>query len=109
MAKYGIPYMGSKDKIAGSLALNFPQKKHFYDLFGGGFSVTHYMLINRARDYEHFYYNEIVPSTVELVRKAIAGEYSYDRFKPEWISREQFFKRIDDAYVRICWSFGNNQ
>lgn len=106
---FGIPYMGNKSDIVASLALNFPAAENFYDLFGGGFSVTHYMLTNKAHKYKNFHYNEIVPSTVELVKKAINGDFNYDKFKPEWISREDFFKRIDDPYVRICWSFGNNQ
>ncbi len=106
---YGIPYMGNKADIVASLALNFPAAENFYDLFGGGFSVTHYMLTNKSLKYKYFHYNEIVPSTVDLIKKAINGDFNYNKFKPEWISREEFFKRIDDPYVRIIWSFGNNQ
>ena len=109
MAEYGIPYMGSKQEIIKSLAMNFPKADHFYDLFGGGFSVTHYMLVNRAHQYKHFHYNEKESCTVELIKKAIKGEYSYARFKQPWVSRDDFFKQINDPYVRICWSFGNNQ
>jgi len=107
---YGIPYMGSKSGIMPSLALNFPAADHFYDLFGGGFSVSHYMLKNKGQRYKHFHYNEIKSDVVELVKRAIAGEFNYDVYKPEWISREDFFKRKDtDAYMRCLWSFGNNQ
>jgi hypothetical protein len=110
VSRYGIPYMGSKDKIAASLALNFPKADHFYDLFGGGFSMSHYMVENKAKRYKHFHYNEIKADIVNLVKRAIAGEFNYDVFKPEWISREAFFARKDtDAYVRCIWSFGNNQ
>ena len=110
MSNYGIPYMGSKAKIAASIALNFPKADHFYDLFGGGFSMTHYMVENKAKRYKHFHYNEIKADVVDLVKSAIAGEFNYDVFKPEWISREAFFARKDtDAYVRCLWSFGNNQ
>lgn len=102
--------MGSKAKIAASIALNFPPAENFYDLFGGGFSMTHYMIERRAKRYKHFHYNEIKSDVVDLVKKAIAGEFNYRVFKPEWISREDFFKRKDnDAYVRCIWSFGNNQ
>ena len=41
--KYGLPYQGSKTKIVEHIAKYFPNADHFYDLFGGGFSVTHYM------------------------------------------------------------------
>ena len=109
MSNYGIPYMGSKDKIVASIAMNFPKAEHFYDLFGGGFSVTHYMLVNKSKNYSHFHYNEIKSDIVDLVKKSINGDFNYNKFKPEWISRDQFFKRLDDPYVRICWTFGNNQ
>ena len=33
---YGIPYKGSKNKIAESIIAQLPSAKHFYDLFGGG-------------------------------------------------------------------------
>lgn len=109
MAKYGIPYMGSKSKIARSLAMNFPSADHFYDLFGGGFSMTHYMVLNCSQKYKHFHYNEIEHSTVQLVRDAIAGKYSYNNFKPPWVSRDDFINNIKDPYIKICWSFGNDQ
>lgn len=37
MKQYGLPYMGSKDKIADSLMKVLPDGKRFVDLFGGGF------------------------------------------------------------------------
>jgi hypothetical protein len=102
--------MGSKAKIAASIALNFPSAENFYDLFGGGFAMTHYMVEKKAKRYKYFHYNEIKSDVVELVKSAINGDFNYDRFKPEWISREMFFARKDtDAYIRCCWSFGNNQ
>jgi len=110
MSEYGIPYMGSKAGIAASLALNFPQAEHFYDLFGGGFSISHYMINHKSKRYKYFHYNEIKKDVTELVRKAINGEYNYNVFQPPWVSREDFFKYKDtDAYIRCLWSFGNNQ
>jgi len=107
---FGIPYMGSKQDIIASLALNFPKAENFYDLFGGGFSVTHYMMLMKSKKYQNFHFNELIPSTVELIKKAINGDFNYDKFKPDWVSREQFFKNKDScAYTRILWSFGNNQ
>ena len=71
--------------------------------------MTHYMLENKAHRYKRFFYNEIKSDIVDLVKRAIAGEYSYKVFKPKWISREDFFANSDDPYIRVCWSFGNNQ
>ncbi len=109
MAKWGCPYMGSKDKIAESIAMIFPKATHFYDLFGGGFSISHCMVLNKRHRFQHFHYNEIKADIVDLVKRAVAGEFNYDSFKPKWISREDFFDNLDDPYIRVCWSFGNNQ
>ena len=107
---FGISYMGGKQDIIASLALNFPKAENFYDLFGGGFSVTHYMMLMKSKRYQNFHFNEIIPSTVELIKKAISGDFSYDKFKPEWVSREDFLKNKDTcAYTRLLWSFGNCQ
>jgi hypothetical protein len=107
--KYGISYQGSKTKIIEHIAKFFPNADHFYDLFGGGFSVSHYMLEHRRKSFKHFHFNEIRPGICELVKDAIAGKYSNDIFKPEWISRERFLAEKDsNAYVKIIWSFGND-
>jgi site-specific DNA-adenine methylase len=107
--KYGIPYQGSKTKLIEKIARFFPNADHFYDLFGGGFSVSHYMLIHRRKSYKHFHYNELRPGLCELIRDAISGKYSYDNFKPPFVSREEFFaKKESCAYTKIIWSFGNN-
>jgi hypothetical protein len=110
MAQFGIPYQGSKDKIIHKIASIFPKADHFYDLFGGGFSVTHYMLLFHATKYKQFHFNELESSTVTLIKDAISGRYSYDVFKPKWIDRATFERdKNHDAYTRIIWSFGNNQ
>lgn len=107
--KYGIPYQGSKTKIIDKIARFFPNADHFYDLFGGGFSVTHYMLKNRRKSFKYFHYNEIRPGLCEMIKDAIDGKYNYDVFKPEWISRERFMaEKESNAYIKIIWSFGNN-
>ena len=90
MSNYGIPYMGSKSDIVASIALNLPVADNFYDLFGGGFCVTHYMMEKRSHKYKHFHFNEINKNVVELIKKAINGDFNYDKFKPVWISREDF-------------------
>jgi hypothetical protein len=110
VSNFGMPYMGSKAKIAASIALNFPAAENFYDLFGGGFAMSHYMVEKKSKRYKYFHYNEIKSDVVDLVKSAINGDFNYDKFKPEWISREMFHARKDtDAYVACIWSFGNNQ
>jgi len=107
--KYGIPYQGSKTKLIEKIARFFPNADHFYDLFGGGFSVSHYMIKHRSKSYKHFYYNELRSNICELIKDAINGKYNYDVFKPEWISRERFEAEKENcAYIKLIWSFGNN-
>ena len=49
--RYGLPYMGSKNKIAEWVVSHFPEKKHFYDLFAGGCAVTHCAMLKRKWTY----------------------------------------------------------
>lgn len=106
---YGMPYKGSKQAIIKLLAEQFPKADNFYDLFGGGFSVTHFLIENKRDNYKQFHFNEIDTGVVELIKKAINGDYSFENFTPEWVSRETFFREKEsDPYIKFCWSFGNN-
>ena len=106
---YGIPYQGSKSKIAENICRVFPRAENFYDLFGGGFSITHCMLLKRGQDYKQFHFNEIRKGIIELIQDAIKGRYSYQNYNPEWVSREDFLrKKESDALTKMLWSFGNN-
>lgn len=107
--QWGIPYQGSKSKVISRISKYFPNADHFYDLFGGGFSVTHYMITMRKNSYKQFHYNELRPGLPELIQDAINGKYNFDVFKPEWISRERFEREKEtNPYIKIIWSFGNN-
>jgi len=106
---YGIPYMGSKSSICEELCSIFPRAENFYDLFGGGFSITHFMLKHRSSHYKQFHFNEIRPGVCELIKEAIAGRYSYDVYLPPWISRDEFHARKEsEPMVNLFWSFGND-
>lgn len=106
MRLYGIPYMGSKNTIAEEIINFLPNGRRFVDLFGGGFAMSHCAYLSGK--YEQVYYNEINPLVVDLIRKAINGDYNYSKFKPEFITREKFFELKDkDGYVKYIWSFGN--
>lgn len=100
--KYGLPYMGSKNKIAEWVVGHFPEKKYFYDLFAGGCAVTHCAMLRSK--FETFTINDISKMT-EFFTDVISGKYADEK---RWISHEDFFRLKDnDEYVRICWSFGN--
>ena len=104
MINYGIPYKGSKNKIAENIIAQLPSAKHFYDLFGGGGAMTHCALLSGKYKYVH--YNEFNPLVFKAFKMAINGEFEGET---RWISREDFENLKDtDPYVAICFSFGNN-
>ena len=101
--KYGMPYKGSKNKLAGQIFELFPRKKNFYDLFCGGCAMTHYGLLHG--DFENYFMNDINPACPELFMDAVHGKFKDEK---RWISREDFFRLKDsEPYVAFCWSFGN--
>ena len=104
MKQYGMPYMGSKDKIAAWVVGNLPTRKNFYDLFAGGCAITHRALLEGR--WENYLANDLDGRMPRLFLDAINGKYADEK---EWISREKFKARKDtDPYISACWSFGNN-
>ena len=108
----GIPYMGSKRKLAGkiidAIIRDNPRAKYFYDLFGGGGSISLEAL--KRNQFEKVFYNEIDSGVVNLLKK-IQTEGVTEEFY-EWIDRETFhaLKNGSDwkaGLVKTCWSFGN--
>ena len=100
--RFGVSYMGSKNKIVKALIPQLPSAKYFIDLFAGGCAMTHGAILSGK--YERFIANDIgdAPS---LFQRAINGEF---RDEKRWISRDDFFALKDsDPYVRYIWSFGN--
>ena len=103
--RYGLPYKGSKNKIADWVVEQLPPAGHFYDLFCGGCAVTHAAMAHGK--YRYYHANDILADVPQLFYDACNGKYRNER---RWISREGFFALKDtDAHVRLCWSFGNNQ
>lgn len=102
--RYGIPYQGSKNKIAKRLIDLFPSAEHFYDLFAGGCAVSHCALLSGKWRKVHI---SDMTDSVLLFRDCLQGNLPDGS---EWISRDEFYARKDsDPYVRLLWSFGNNQ
>lgn len=100
---YGLPYQGSKSKIADWILEKLPEAENLYDLFGGGGAITHKALLSNK--YKNIYYNDIQTGLTQLFKDAVDGKYKNET---RWISREDFNKLKDtDLYVAYCWSFGN--
>ena len=101
--QFGVPYMGSKNKIVKKLIEQLPSAKYFIDLFAGGCAMTHGAMLSGK--YERFIANDISDAP-SLFLDAINGKFKNET---RWISRDDFFALKDkEPYVRYCWSFGNN-
>ena len=102
---YGVPYQGSKNRIAKDIVELLPDGNRLVDLFAGGCAITHAAILSGK--YEKFLCNDPYPHGSNLFKNALNGEYS----KPEylrWVSREEFFaKKETDDFVKLCYSFGN--
>ena len=99
--KYGLPYKGSKTKIADAIIEHIPPAKVFYDLFAGGCAITHAALLSGK--WERVIANDIKPYPA-LFRDAVLGKY---RNEYKWVSREEFFAS-DDPFDKLIFSFGND-
>ncbi len=101
--RYGLPYMGSKNKIADWVIDCLPPAEHFYDLFCGGCAVTHAAMLKHK--YKHYHVNDITDMGM-VFKKVIDGDYKPDY---HWVSREKFeTNKRKDLLMAMCWSFGNN-
>ena len=105
MAKnYGLPYTGSKSKIAHWVVDNLPCGRVLIDAFAGGCAITHRALLSQK--WQTIIANDINGKYPQLFLDAIHGRY---RDEKRWISREDFERlKSQDAFVACCWSFGNN-
>ena len=101
---YGLPYQGSKNRIAKRLVEALPPAPVLYDVFCGGCAVTHAAMLSGK--YQRFVINDRRDWLPDAFRKAIHGGYAHE---DRWISREEFERlRSTDAYAAMCFSFGND-
>lgn len=100
---YGVPYQGSKSRIARWVISHLPKAETLYDVFAGGCAITHVALISNR--FKRVVCNDITDAP-SLFLDAVNGKFhDCDR----WVSREEFEMFKDtDPFVRIVWSFGNN-
>ena len=101
---YGIPYKGSKNKIAEWVLQNLPPAEILYDLFGGGGAISHIAL--ESGKYDKVVYNELNKPIAQLFCNAVHGKY---KNHIQWVSRSDFkaLKQVD-PFIATIWSFGNN-
>ena len=101
---YGLPYTGSKSRIAHWVIDNLPSGRVLIDAFAGGCAITHRALLSQK--WQTIIANDINGKYPQLFLDAVRGKYRDER---RWISREDFERlKSQDAFVACCWSFGNN-
>ena len=102
--RYGIPYKGSKNKIAEKVVAFLPSGERLVDICAGGCAITHAALLSGK--WGSVLANDIDPMPLKLFDDAVHGRL---KDRTEWVSREMFFAMKDtDPYIRYAWSFGNN-
>ena len=101
---YGLPYTGSKSRIAHWVIDNLPSGRVLIDAFAGGCAITHRALLSQK--WQTVIANDINGKYPQLFADAMHGQY---RDEKRWISREDFERlKSKDAFVACCWSFANN-
>lgn len=109
----GIPYMGSKRKIAKDL-VDFILERHpevdtVYDLFGGGGQMT-FEFAQRAQ-IKKVIYNDFDSGVTSLMKKILEDGVTEEFY--EWFDMDTFHELKNGTdwkagLVKTCWSFGGN-
>lgn len=100
--KLGLPYQGSKRRIAKRIVDLFPAAPVLVDVFAGGCAVTHAALLSGK--FDQVIANDLsdAPGLFYYCAKYGVSE------KPRWVSREEFFAKKDtDPLIRYVFSFKN--
>ena len=101
---YGLPYKGSKNRIAKKILDVLPAAPVLYDVFCGGCAITHAAMLSGK--YSRVVANDINGMIPHAFETAITGGF---RNEDRWISRDDFQRLYKtDPYVAICFIFGNN-
>lgn len=98
---YGIPYQGSKNRIAKKIIDLLPSAEVFVDVFAGGCAVTHAAL--ESGKFKTVIANDVGPGPA-VFHAAASGRLP---IRPKWVSREEFFK-TDDPVIKYYYSFKND-
>lgn len=102
--RYGMPYQGSKSRIADWVVGNLPSAPVLVDIMCGGGAVSHAALLSGK--YGRVVLND-VNGMADVFVRAVHGEYADYSFVPD---REQFnAMKGSDSLVSLLYSFGNNQ
>ena len=101
-AKLGLPYQGSKRRIAAKIVDLFPTAPVLVDVFAGGCAVTHAALLSGK-------FGNVIANDLSDAPQLFyyCAKYGVPE-KPRWVSREEFFALRDrNPLIRYVYSFSN--
>lgn len=103
---YGVPYMGSKNKIGKDIIEVLPSGRRFVDLFAGGCAMTHAALASGK--YDCALTNDKSPVCgVDLFKMAVKGEFDDPKYL-RLVDYDEFYERrfIDPWMIAIFgWNY----
>ena len=102
MARYGLPWQGSKSRIAEWVIDVLPPSHTLVDLFAGGGAITHCALLSGK--WQHIIMNDKTDSA-SVFMDAIRGDYTGFATVP---TREEFLAS-EDTITKVLYSFGNDR
>lgn len=87
---YGVPYQGSKNKLAEDIIALLPAGKRFVDLFAGGCAMTHAAILSGK--WERVLCNDKYPLAQKCFQMAASGDF-YDEKYYRFVGHEEFYER----------------
>lgn len=103
MKCYGLPYTGSKNRLAEKIIKHFPEADTLLDGFFGGGAITHCAMVHNK--FKNYIANDL-RTTPQFFKECLEGKHSNNT---KWVSCEDFDNSPrDDWFVRLLWSFSNN-
>lgn len=99
---YGLPYKGSKNRIAEWVVDSLPAADTLVDLFAGGCAVSHCAMLSGK--FKRVIAND-VSDAPEVFADAVNGKIDVSGFP---LTREEFMQ-TDDTLARLVYSYGNDQ
>jgi len=105
---YGVPYRGSKNKIAEDIIALLPAGKRLVDLFAGGCAITHCALFSDK--WESILSNDLCPLRGQTIfRKAAEGEYLKEDYY-HIVSKQEFYEKRDkEPHMVAIWGWNGGK
>lgn len=98
--RYGIPYKGSKNRIAKWVVDNLPASDTLVDLFAGGCAVTHAAILSNK--WKRVIANDLLPAP-NVFQDAARGKFH----DADMVTTREQFSNSSDFATRLIYSFGN--